>query len=110
MRFTAHGQKQPRGEARTRAGASLPSDRPNASSAPLRVGKGRLRFHSPPYLPCRKDWACGSFPRVAACGGIYGHDWLVDPARRLTVVSFTNTAVEGCTGAYPKAIGAAVYG
>jgi CubicO group peptidase (beta-lactamase class C family) len=43
-------------------------------------------------------------------GGVYGHDWLVDPARRLTIVSFTNTAVEGCTGAYPKAIGRTVYG
>jgi len=43
-------------------------------------------------------------------GGVYGHDWLVDPARRLTVVSFSNTAVEGCTGAYPKAITRAVYG
>ena len=43
-------------------------------------------------------------------GGVYGNDWLVDPARRLTVVSFTNTAVEGCMGAYPKAITRAVYG
>jgi CubicO group peptidase (beta-lactamase class C family) len=43
-------------------------------------------------------------------GGVYGHDWLVDPARRLSVVSFTNTAVEGCIGDYPKAITRAVYG
>lgn len=43
-------------------------------------------------------------------GGVYGHDWLVDPARRLTVVSFTNTAVEGCIGDYPKTITRAVYG
>lgn len=43
-------------------------------------------------------------------GGVYGNDWLVDPARELTVVSFTNTAVEGCMGAYPKAITGAVYG
>ena len=43
-------------------------------------------------------------------GGVYGHDWLVDPARRLTIVSFSNTAVEGCIGDYPKAIARAVYG
>lgn len=43
-------------------------------------------------------------------GGVYGHDWLVDPARKLTIVSFTNTAVEGCIGEYPKRIARAVYG
>lgn len=34
-------------------------------------------------------------------GGVYGHQWRVDKARRMTIVSMTNTAVEGCNGAYP---------
>ncbi|ACA21070.1 beta-lactamase [Methylobacterium sp. 4-46] len=28
-------------------------------------------------------------------GGVYGHSWLVDPARGLTLVALTNTALEG---------------
>jgi CubicO group peptidase (beta-lactamase class C family) len=34
-------------------------------------------------------------------GGAYGHDWFVNPLRRLTMVCLTNTAMEGTTGAYP---------
>jgi CubicO group peptidase (beta-lactamase class C family) len=43
-------------------------------------------------------------------GGVYGHSWFVDPARRLTVVSMTNTGVAGMIGSYPDAIRDAVYG
>ncbi|WP_207461415.1 serine hydrolase domain-containing protein [Azospirillum sp. SYSU D00513] len=43
-------------------------------------------------------------------GGVYGHSWFVDPAERLTVVSLTNTAVAGMTGAFPDALRNAVYG
>lgn len=43
-------------------------------------------------------------------GGLYGHSWFVDPTERLTVVAFTNTAVEGCLGVYPGAVARAVYG
>ena len=28
-------------------------------------------------------------------GGVYGHSWFVDPARKLTVVALTNTSVKG---------------
>jgi len=42
-------------------------------------------------------------------GGVYGHSWLVDPASAVTIVSMSNTALEGCTGAYPKALIRAVY-
>ena len=42
-------------------------------------------------------------------GGVYGHSWLVDPANRLTIVSMSNTALEGCTGQYPKDLIRAVY-
>jgi len=43
-------------------------------------------------------------------GGIYGHSWFVDPVERLSVVSFTNTGVEGCTGQFPNSVRDAVYG
>ncbi|MET4632328.1 serine hydrolase domain-containing protein [Kaistia defluvii] len=43
-------------------------------------------------------------------GGVYGHSWFVDPVRKLSVVSFSNTAFAGVAGPYPEAIKAAVYG
>ncbi len=52
-----------------------------------------------PYSPGTWQW-----------GGVYGHSWFVDPAKNLTVVSFSNTAVAGVNGAYPEAIRDAVYG
>jgi CubicO group peptidase (beta-lactamase class C family) len=51
--------------------------------------------------PCR--------PGTWAWGGIYGNQWYIDPAADLTIVSFTNTAVEGCVGAFPNGIFSAVY-
>ena len=51
-----------------------------------------------PYTPGTWQW-----------GGVYGHSWFVDPVRKLSVVSFTNTAVAGVNGAYPDAIRDAVY-
>lgn len=52
-------------------------------------------------LPCKAGtWAWG---------GIYGNQWYVDPASGLTIVIFTNTAIEGCNGAFPKDVFRAVY-
>lgn len=42
-------------------------------------------------------------------GGVYGGTWFIDPARKLTVVNLTNTALEGCMGLYPERIRRAVY-
>lgn len=42
-------------------------------------------------------------------GGIYGHRWFVDPVNRLTVVMMSNTANEGCSGAFPKEVRDAIY-
>lgn len=60
-----------------------------------------------------RDPAAAGMPGSPGCwqwGGVYGHSWFVDPARRLSVVIFTNTAVAGVGGAYPDALRAAVYG
>ena len=42
-------------------------------------------------------------------GGIYGNSWFLDPVFGLSVVALTNTAVEGCLGAFPADIQAAIY-
>lgn len=44
-------------------------------------------------------------------GGVYGHQWRVDHERRMVILSFSNTAVEGCNGAFPgEVVTAAVEG
>jgi CubicO group peptidase (beta-lactamase class C family) len=42
-------------------------------------------------------------------GGAYGNEWFVNPDRRLTVVSLSNTALEGTEGAYPRNLRDAIY-
>jgi CubicO group peptidase (beta-lactamase class C family) len=42
-------------------------------------------------------------------GGTYGHAWFVDPARKLSVVALTNTALEGMSGAFVTQLRDAVY-
>ncbi|MCP3059174.1 beta-lactamase family protein [Myxococcus sp. K38C18041901] len=42
-------------------------------------------------------------------GGAYGHTWFVDPRSGVTVVTLTNTAFEGMSGAFPGAVRDAVY-
>jgi CubicO group peptidase (beta-lactamase class C family) len=42
-------------------------------------------------------------------GGVYGHSWFVDPAQKLTVVAFTNTALEGMWGKFTTDLRDAVY-
>ena len=48
-------------------------------------------------------------PSTIAWSGVYGHTWFVDPKQRLTVVVFTNTTLEGLSGAFPNAVRDAVY-
>jgi CubicO group peptidase (beta-lactamase class C family) len=58
------------------------------------------------------DPAAAQTPQSAGTwqwGGIYGHTWFVDPARALTVVAFTNTALEGLWGKFPADVRNAVY-
>lgn len=43
-------------------------------------------------------------------GGVYGHSWFVDPARKLTVVAMTNTTPEGTGGPFVAGLRDAVYG
>lgn len=43
-------------------------------------------------------------------GGVYGHNWFIDPTQGLTVLSMSNTALEGCLGPYREEIRDAVYG
>ena len=43
-------------------------------------------------------------------GGVYGHEWTVDPKNGITILSMTNTPYEGCSGQYRFDIRDAVYG
>lgn len=59
------------------------------------------------------DPAAGKTPQGAgtmAWGGVYGHNWFVDPQSRLTVVIMTNTAFEGMNGPFTAQVRDAVYG
>ncbi|GLK66338.1 MULTISPECIES: serine hydrolase domain-containing protein [Paracoccus] len=40
-------------------------------------------------------------------GGIYGHNWIIDPLNRRCVIAMTNTALEGMNGAFAVEIAAA---
>lgn len=41
--------------------------------------------------------------------GVFGSSWFVDPANKIALVSLTNTAFEGCNGAFPMDLRKAVY-
>jgi CubicO group peptidase (beta-lactamase class C family) len=59
------------------------------------------------------DPAVGKTPQgvgTLAWGGVYGHNWFVDPKARLTVVIMTNTAFEGMNGPFTTQVRDAVYG
>ncbi|MFL5298571.1 MAG: serine hydrolase domain-containing protein [Phenylobacterium sp.] len=43
-------------------------------------------------------------------GGVYGGSWFVDPANALSVVTLTNTAIEGMIGGLTAAVRQAAYG
>ncbi|MFD1903276.1 hypothetical protein ACFSQ7_02655 [Paenibacillus rhizoplanae] len=43
-------------------------------------------------------------------GGTYGHSWFVDVKQRLSVVAFTNTALEGMSGPFTVDLCNAIYG
>lgn len=42
-------------------------------------------------------------------GGAWGHNWVVDPLNRITIVTCTNTTFEGCNGPFRDDILRAVY-
>ncbi|MBB3314214.1 CubicO group peptidase (beta-lactamase class C family) [Rhizobium sp. BK181] len=50
-------------------------------------------------------WSKGTF----RWGGAYGHSWFVDPAKKLTVVALTNTALEGMWGQFTVDLRDALY-
>jgi CubicO group peptidase (beta-lactamase class C family) len=47
---------------------------------------------------------------TARWGGVYGHNWFVDPNAGISAVSLTNTAVEGCMGRFPVDVARAITG
>ncbi|GES46348.1 serine hydrolase [Rhizobium dioscoreae] len=43
-------------------------------------------------------------------GGVYGHSWFIDPLEGISAAIMSNTAIEGCMGAFPRDIVRAIYG
>ena len=48
-------------------------------------------------------------PGTLQWGGVYGNAWFIDPARELSMVILTNTAIAGMSGPFPDAIRDALY-
>jgi CubicO group peptidase (beta-lactamase class C family) len=42
-------------------------------------------------------------------GGVWGHSWFIDPVKKLSVVSLSNTALEGMMGRFTRDVRDAVY-
>jgi CubicO group peptidase (beta-lactamase class C family) len=42
-------------------------------------------------------------------GGVWGHTWFIDPAKKVSMVSLTNTTLEGMMGRYTRDLRDAVY-
>jgi CubicO group peptidase (beta-lactamase class C family) len=49
-------------------------------------------------------------PGTFGWGGVWGHTWFIDPARRISVVSLSNTALEGMMGRYVRDLRDAICG
>ncbi|MEA2877452.1 MAG: hypothetical protein QOF14_2648 [Hyphomicrobiales bacterium] len=48
-------------------------------------------------------------PGTFGWGGVWGHSWFIDPVKKLSVVSLTNTALEGMMGRYIRDLRDAIY-
>jgi CubicO group peptidase (beta-lactamase class C family) len=105
-------------EALRRGGAPILRRETVAGLTRNQVGKLAAFFVGPGWgfglgIAVLDDPAAARDPRSRGSyrwGGVYGHSWWVDPARRLTAVAFTNTAVEGMSGAFATDLVRAVHG
>ena len=80
-------------------------------AAPMRAGDAGRRFGFLGAIAVDPDQAkTPASPGALDWGGIYGHSWYLDRANKLSIVIFTNTAIEGCDGRFPKDVRDAVYG
>ena len=48
-------------------------------------------------------------PGTYGWGGVWGHSWFIDPVKRVSMVSLTNTALEGMMGRYIRDLRDAIY-
>jgi CubicO group peptidase (beta-lactamase class C family) len=84
---------------------------------PSRNQVGSMRDQEEPGWGFGCSQVCLSIPRAGSpaaagmlpWGGVYGNSWFMDPVAGLSVVALTNTALEGCMGAFPTDIQAAIY-
>jgi len=64
---------------------ALPNGRPDDPSSGFGLGWGILLDPAPAQTP--------QSPGTLYWGGVYGHRWFTDPARKLSVVIMTTTAI-----------------
>lgn len=60
-----------------------------------------------------QDPVAAGFPVPQGCvdwGGAWGHNWIIEPASRTTIVTMTNTVWQGCNGPFREEIAGAVFG
>jgi CubicO group peptidase (beta-lactamase class C family) len=57
----------------------------------------------------QRDAGAMQSPGTRRWGGVYGNSWFADPAKKLSVVVLTNTAIAGMTGPFPDAVRDAIY-
>lgn len=86
------------------------------------MARNQIGDHVMPYWPgsgfglgftVLKDPVAAGTPESVGTwrmGGTYGHAWSVDSARKLSIVAFTNTALEGMSGAFVTDLRDSIYG
>lgn len=100
-------------------GGGAPILKPATVAAMMRAQIGPQAATQGPGWGFGYGWAVLVDPRAAGTpqsagalqwGGAYGHNWFVDPERKLTVVALTNTAFEGMSGPFTIEVRDAIYG
>jgi CubicO group peptidase (beta-lactamase class C family) len=100
-----------------RAGGAPILSKPTAAAAlQNRIGELVVTTHGPGWgfghigAVLRDPQAASSLlnRNTVSWGGVYGHSWIIDVDHETTVVSLTNTAIEGMAGVFPGELNAAV--
>jgi CubicO group peptidase (beta-lactamase class C family) len=103
-------------EAIRAGGAPILSTATAAAALQNQIGELVVTTHGPGWgfghigAVLRDPQAAGSLlnPNTVSWGGVYGHSWIIDVDHETTVVSLTNTAIEGMAGVFPGELNAAV--
>ena len=104
-------------EAIRTGGAPIPSRDTTAAMMTVQTGDLPIPNRGPGWgfgyggsiLTNPKAAASPQSPGTYGWGGVWGHSWFIDPVKRLSVVSLSNTALEGMMGRYIRELRDAIY-